>query len=167
MKIALIALLTVAVTFDLTQEFDEAKVKMDLPNDSWSLADKRSGSMTAYIFKRQPIEDSSGRQIIPNIAVLIEDVDKKTDAITYSASKRIKTPFEVSDVFTHEKGTLMFKNAIGYKGKYVDQGGLEHTVYVVHAINEKKGLQIICDVTTNILDKVEPEFLAALKSIRK
>jgi hypothetical protein len=152
----------------LTQELKEAKIKIDLPNDSWFLADKQENNgMTVYYFKRQPIEDNEERKIIPNISVIIEDVDKDLDAVTYSALKRSRVNFEVLEVFTHESGQIKFQNAIGYKGKYVDKGGLDHTIYIVHGINGKKGLQFICDVTTNILDKVENEFLVTLKSIRK
>ena len=171
MKILVLTLLTFTAfglfTDELTQELKEAKIKIDLPNDSWFLANKQEiNGLTIYYFKRKPIEDSEGRQIIPNISVIIEDVDKNMDAITYSALKRSKVSFEVSEVFTHENGKINYENAIGYKGKYVDKG-LDHTVYVIHGINGKKGLQFICDVTTNILDKVDGEFLTTLKSIRK
>lgn len=172
MKLLTILLVTL-ITFlldssELTQHLRKAKVKIDLPNQSWFLADKQENNgMTIYYFKRQPIEDSEGRQIIPNISVIIEDVEKGLDAVTYSALKRSQVSFEVSEVYTHEGGQFDFQNAIGYKGKYVDQAGLDHTVYVVHGINGKKGLQFIFDVTTNILDKVDSEFLTTLKSIRK
>lgn len=152
----------------MTQELKEAKVKIDLPNDSWFLADKQENKgMTIYFFKRHPIEDDEGRKIIPNISVIIEDVDKGLDAVAYSAMKRSRVNFEVLEVFTHTNGQIEFQNAVGYKGKYVDTGGLAHTIYVVHGINGKKGLQFICDVTTNILDQVDNEFMATLKSIRK
>src|SRR6478609_4488787 len=155
MKILVLTLLTFTAfglfTDELTQELREAKIKIDLPNDSWFLANKQEiNGLTIYYFKRKPIED----------------IDKNMDAITYSALKRSKVSFEVSEVFTHENGKINYENAIGYKGKYVDKG-LNHTVYVIHGINGKKGLQFICDVTTNILDKVDGEFLTTLKSIRK
>ena len=172
MKLLTTALITL-LTFpfhsgDLTHELKEGKIKIDLPNESWFLADKQEDNgMTIYFFKREPIEDPEGRQIIPNIAVIIEDVEKDTDAVAYSALKRSRVNFEVSEVFTHEKGPIRFQNAVGYKGKYVDKGGLDHTIYVVHGINGNKGLQVICDATTNIFDKMEDEFLIALKSVRK
>lgn len=153
---------------DLTQDLKEAKIKMDLPNDSWSLADKKNErNMAVYIYKRQPIEDAEGRQIIPNIAVIIEDVEKDLDVIAYTALKRSKVSFEVLKVYTHHEGQIAYENAIGYKGKYTDKGGLDHTIYVLHGINGRKGFQLICDVTTNIHDKVEAEFFSTLKSIRK
>lgn len=171
MKILIIILIILAATLpaiDLTQDLKEARIKIDLPNDSWALADRSENKgMVIYSYKRKPVDDRDGRHIIPNMAVIIEDVDKKMDAVTYSALKRSQVKFDVSEVFTHEKGPIKFENAIGYKGTYTDSGGLEHTVYVVHAINERKGIQFICDATTDVLAQVEDEFRRALKSIRK
>jgi hypothetical protein len=63
--------------------------------------------MTIYVFKRDPILDSSGRSIIPNFAVIIEPIDPKTDVVTYSVNKRAKSAFDVTDMFTHEEGVSM------------------------------------------------------------
>ena len=172
MKFIIIALFSfVAFGFKsdaLTQDIKEGGVKIDLPNDLWSLSDKqKKNSMAVYIFKRKPIGDPDGRQIIPNIAVIVEDVDKNMDAISYSVLKRTNIHFEVVKVYTHEDKLIDFENAIAYKGTYVDKGDLEHTIYIVHGINERKGLQFIFDTTTNVLSQVEGEFLASLKSIRK
>jgi hypothetical protein len=172
MKSVIIGLLTLTaqalLTGDLTQELKEAKIKVDLPNDSWYLASKQDvNEVVVYNFKRKPIEDNEGRQIIPNISVIIENVDNELDAVTYSALKRSKVNFKISEVFTHESGLIGLQNAIGYKGTYTDKGGLDHTVYIVHCINNKKGVQLICDTTTDILDKMESEFLMTLESIRK
>ena len=171
MRIISIILITVTAILpasDLTQDIKEAKIKIDLPNDSWALANRSENKgMIIYSYKRKPVDDSEGRHIIPNMAVIIEDVEKKVDAVKYSALKRSQVKFDVSEVFTHGKGPIKFVNAIGYKGTYTDSGGLEHTVYVIHAINERKGIQFICDATTGVLEKVEAEFLATLKSIRK
>lgn len=49
----------------------------------------------------------------------------------------------------------------------IDKTSLNHTVYVVHAINEDKGLQIILDTTTDTFPAIDTEFLQILKSIRK
>ena len=172
MKLLTFILLTISTRgarkSELSHELREAKIKIDLPNESWFLADRQENrGMTIYYFKREPIEDSEGRQIIPNMSVIVEGVSKDLDAVTYSLLKRSKANFEVLEVYTPDGGQIEFKNAVGYKGKYTDQGGLDHTIYVVHGINGKKGLQFICDVTTNILDQVESEFLVTLKSIRK
>ena len=171
MKLFLVSLVLVTTAFasaELTRKITEANIEIDLPNDSWFLADKQTQNGTGvYFFKRNPVADSEGRQIIPNIAVIVEDVEEGTDAIAYSALKRLNVGFKVLKVHTHEDGLINFQNAIAYKGSYVDQGKLDHTIYIVHGINGDKGLQIIFDATTDVFDKVEGEFLTTLKSIRK
>jgi hypothetical protein len=153
---------------ELTQDIKEAKIKIDLPNKLWALADKQSNNdVTVYYFKREFIEDEDGRKIIPNIGVVVEDVENDLDVVIYSAAKRAKINFEVSEVYTSDGGKIGFANAIGYKGKYNDNRGLAHTIYVVHGVNGNKGFQVICDATTSVADKVEGEFLASLKSLRK
>jgi hypothetical protein len=167
--VGILALMILAAPADeLTQDIKEAKIKIDLPNKSWSLVDKKSNNdVTVYYFKREFIEDEDGRKIIPNIGVVIEDVEHDLDVVTYSAAKRAKINFEVSEVYSYDGGKIGFANAIGYKGKYNDNRGLAHTIYVVHGVNGNKGFQVICDATTSVADKVADEFLASLKSLRK
>lgn len=151
----------------LIQDIKEAKIKIDLPNSEWFLADKvEKNDLVVYMFKREPIEDKEQRQIIPNIAVIVEDVDENLDVIRYSVIKRSQTPFDVDEVITPQSGKILFTNAIGYRGHY-KKNELHHTIYIVHAINDGKGIHVIMDVTTNILDKVDVEFLSAIKSIRR
>ena len=158
----------VLTTDPLVQNIKEAKLKINLPNAEWFLADRiDKGNLVVYQYKRSPIEDDEQRKIIPNIAVIVEEIDKKTDVMAYSLMKRLKTPFEVDEVFIHDSGRIDFKNAIAYRGHYTDGEGMEHTIYIVHAISNKKGIQVIMDTTSNILDQVDSEFLSALKSIRE
>jgi hypothetical protein len=44
---------------------------------------------------------------------------------------------------------------------------VSHTVYVVHAINGDRGLQVILDTTTETFPAIDAEFLQILKSVRK
>jgi hypothetical protein len=169
MKKTLITSIIFLLTFSLySQEIiTSAKLTINLPNDKWSLNNKTDQNGTqVYIFKREPIIDSIGRQIIPNIAVIVEDIDPNLDVVTYSAFKRSKTPFNVLKVFIHGDGYIDFKNAIGYKGTYTDRIG-DHTIYMVYLINNKKGIQMIFDVLTCIFKETDPEFLSTLKSIKK
>jgi hypothetical protein len=89
------------------------------------------------------------------------------DIITWSVNKRGSAPFDVDKVFIHGDGPINFLNAVAYKGKYVDEYKLEHTVYVVHAINNNMGIQVIFDATTSVFDQVDKEFQTTMKSIRK
>ncbi|MDP4218706.1 MAG: hypothetical protein Q8927_21125, partial [Bacteroidota bacterium] len=136
-----------------------------------------AGTFTARPFWGRDVDGSSGaeaawvcwdslnRSIIPNIGVIIENVADKMDVVTYSAKKRGSASFDVTAMFIAGDGKINFVNAVGYKGTYTD--AFEHIVYVVHAINNKKGIQIILDTTTGTFDQIEPEFFEVLRSIRK
>ncbi len=150
----------------LSQEYiEEAQIQLILPNDNWQLISKDDkNNLQVYYYKRNPILDSANRKVIANISVVVEDVPSDTDVVSFSVVKRGSAPFEVLDMFNYENGPLQIKNAIGWKGRYRDKVG-EHTVYVIHAINNQKGLQIICDVTSELFEMIDAEFKATLKSI--
>jgi hypothetical protein len=164
----IISILLLNILIGYSQELiEEAKLSLKLPNEKWELKDKvDQNGMQVYFFKREPVKDSLGRDVIPTISVIVEDVNKNLDAVTYSVMKRGQVNFKVMEVFIHEDGLIDFKNAIGYKGKYTDKYG-DHTLYVIHAINNNKGLQIIFDVLTVLFEDLDPEFKITLKSIKK
>lgn len=149
----------------LIQKIKEADILIKLPNNQWLLDQKidRNG-FTAYIFNRTVIIDSLGKNISPSISIVIESIDKNIDLVNFSVIKRTKRPFEVEKVFNYETGLINYKNAVGYQGNYFD-GDDKHTIYVVHAIKNGKGIQIICDATTSVFSQINDEFLLTLKSI--
>ena len=151
---------------DSTYLFKEANIKIDISDSVWHLQPRQEqNGYVIYVFKRDPVVDSAGRNIIPNVAVVIEDVNPKMDIVSYSVVKRGKCGFDVDKMFIHGDGIIDFVNAVGYKGSYADK--MEHTVYVVHAINGNKGIQIIMDTTKETFPVMDPEFRRILKSIRK
>jgi hypothetical protein len=164
--IAILFVINTGITFG-QEEIKEASISLELPNNSWNLINKMDqNGMQIYFYKRNPIIDKNGNSIIPNISIIVEDVNKDLDVVTYSAFKRGQVNFEVIEMFIHEDEKIDFENAVGYKGKYNDQFG-EHTVYIVHAINNQKGVQIIFDVLTDLFSELDPEFKKTLKSIKK
>lgn len=169
MKNLLLFILLFLGTFQLlAQSFliNETKLAIEMPNEDWKLADTQTnGDKKVYYFKRTPITDSQNRQVIPNISIIVES-NQGMDVVTYSAMKRIEMPFEVLEVFIPANINMEYENAIGYKGVYDDKFGA-HKIYVIFLNNKKKGLRIICDVTEELFDQVEPEFLDALTSINE
>jgi hypothetical protein len=148
--------------------FKEANIKLEIPSSIYHLRPRQEqNGFIIYTFKRDPIRDSSERNIIPNVAVVIENVDPKMDVVTYSVNKRGNAAFDVDKMFIHGDGIIDFVNAVGYQGSYIDQNNLKHTVYVIHAINGDKGIQIIMDTTTETFPSIDPEFRKILRSLRK
>ena len=149
---------------DSVYVFTEAHLKASLPGSHWHLKPRQTqNGMTIYVFKRDPILDSSGRKIIPNFAVIIEPIDPKTDVVTYSVNKRANNAFHVTEMFNYEEGPIKIVNAVCYKGTYTD--AMTHIVYVIHGINGSKGFQIILDTTTETFAAMDAEFQGILKSI--
>lgn len=62
----------------------------------------------------------------------------------------------------------LFRLAIAFFALFhTDKYNMGHTVYVVHAIDGDKGIQVIMDTTTDTFPSIDPEFRKILKSIRK
>ena len=148
------------------QIIKEAKISIDLPNEKWELKDTQiSNGQKIYFFKRESLKDSQGRDVVPNISIITEKVSKNQDVVTYSAYKRMQTPFDVDSIFIHDSGIIDFENAIGYLGSYQDKHG-PHKVYVIYAFNNKRGVQIFFDVTSDLFEIMDSEFKKTLKSLK-
>lgn len=141
------------------------KISFELPNNKWKLDQElENKGLVVMIFKREPILDSSKVEVIPNIAFISEKVDEKMDLQTFASLKKKSVSFDIKKTFTSENGPLNFKNALGYIGNYSDKWG-EHTIYMVYLVNNKRGVQIVCDVMTELIEEVREEFETILKSI--
>ena len=145
----------------------EAGMQFSLADSSWQPGTRQeSGSMIVYSYKRKPITDSLNRGIVANVSVLIENIEKGLDVISWSSERRKQVPFQVTKVLTKKKGNLSAYQAIGYEGLYVDSKKISHRILMVYAIHQSKGVQMICDATDSVWPKVEPEFRSAIKSLQ-
>lgn len=165
-KLLLSVLLMTFISSYSQEIIKEANLSLTLPNDKWKFfKNQEANGLKVYFYNRVPVQDSTGRNAIPNISVVIEGLDKKLDAVTYSIMKRSQAKFKVEKMFMQKDGIIDLKNAVGYKGTYMDKFG-EHTIYVIHAVNNDKGIQVIFDVLTTFFDKLDPEFKVTLKSLK-
>jgi len=160
-----------SVTQSLCQEVSipNTSLSLQLPNDSWAMTEQQEkDGRAAVFFKREPITDSEGRNIIPNLVIISEPVEEETNVILFSASKRALIPFSVEKVFTHEDESpiLTYENAIGYEGTYTDKLSLKHSVYVIHLLDGTTGVQIIMDMTSSLIEEYGKEFIRAISSIQ-
>ena len=139
----------------------------DLPTayNQVPVADLGNG-VSMYRFKREPIVDASGLAVHPNIGFVIEDVPAGTDPVLFSASKR---RFKVLEVYSPTSGIFSI-NAIGYLAEYeetIDGKSYLHHIYVLHAVQGAKGIEVILDATQSVFAEVQDEFLSVLKSLRQ
>ncbi len=115
------------------------------------------------MFKHNPIKDPQDRPIEPVIAIICESVTDSSDVIMYSIAKRARVPFNVKKVLTHQDGSFTYRNSVGYEGEY--ERGVIHKVFVAHMRHREAGIQVICDSTDGVYDKVEADMRGFLRSI--
>jgi len=161
--------------FKIDFEIPEAKIFLQLPNDKWSLADHSGTDFIQYIFKRNEIEDSQGRTIIPAIMLYIEDATSyNQDLVEYSMQKRLqfsKKNIQITSnilIPTDEEFPFpTLKNAMLITASYSDKG-FDHIFYMAYIITQdNKGVQLYMDMTKDIAKKYEKEFWVTLNSIKK
>ena len=154
--------------FQTKYEIIEDKLIFEIPNGEWMRNKlQKNKNIEWHSFKRKGIKNDDGIMIYPNISFLIEEVGDVNDVIIYSMQKRQKMPFNVDSVFTYEKTDLNLKNAVGYLGNTTYQNGTKHTVLIVHALLDNKGVQIVMDMTSDLFDEYGDEFWKALSGISR
>ena len=102
-----------------TETLETANLQFELPNNKWSLEDKKeTNAVTVYFYKREPIINKSGKEIIPTISFVIETIQDSTDIIQYSIAKRMKVPFTVTEVFSSTDNEA-YRDQVKYVGRAV------------------------------------------------
>ena len=161
--------------FRIDYDIPEAGMSIKLPNDNWSLANHTNKILVQYTFKRAEIKDSNGEPIIPAIMIYVEDASSfKQDIVSYSIQKRLqfnKVNLKITNkilIPTNEEFPFSaFPNAMMMTATY-SQAGKEHIFYMIYIINnENKGIQIYMDMTKDIAEQYEQEFINVLKSIKE
>jgi hypothetical protein len=158
-----------------TQEtlIEKWKIAFTLPSDKWNLAESHDSedSKAMYRYKREAIIDSKGNKIMPNIAFIFEKLEDNMDAVNYSIQVRMKLgPIfkNIKNMFVpgDDSKLLSYNNALGYFVEYSYPADVTHTVVVVHAVNERIGIQVIMDSTNDVYPIIKDEFESTLKSLR-
>lgn len=157
-------------TFKTEYQITEAHIFLRLPNDSWHLTPTPEGNPIQYIFKRDKITDSEGRDIIPAIMVWFTDAGKYQYKLDGLVKERLGTLKGLRIEQTLHPGDkdypLPFKNGVFYKASYTLQN-VDHVLYIVYLINKQNiAFQIALDMTKNINPEYDPEFWATIRSLR-
>ena len=122
--------------------------------------------LSMFRFKREPIVDASGLAVHPNIGFMIENVPEGTDVVLFSTLRR---RFKVLEVYSPASG-IFSVNAIGFLAEYsetLDGETYSHRIYVLHAIQGTKGIEVVLDATDSVFSEAQGEFLAVLKSMKQ
>jgi len=153
-----------------TTQVEKFPLRFDLPNDHWHLA--ASNPPVKYIFKRDPVTNADGRQIIPAIMILAEDASNFKQDVALFCSQRMQ-PFQDRGVkvprlliWQDKDYPVAIKNSILARGEYVDKD-VDHIIYMIYVIDRHdKGIQVYLDMTKDIADQYEPEFLKTIRSLQ-
>lgn len=148
----------------------KSHITLRLPNESWQLAvaDSTKGMS---IFKREPVTDAQGRQIIPAIMVFVENAKEyKGDVVMFSIDKR--APFmkhglhvDTTLFYSNKDYPLKNKNALFMKASY-EQEGVRHLMYMIHLIDRHdEGVQIYLDMTSDLGKQYDDELMSTVRSI--
>jgi len=145
-------------------------LSFELPSSEWNNTPFRHESKPGaevISYWRNGVVDSNGREIVPVLGIVVVDVPENSDIVEYSAIWRMNFPTnQIDDVFTKDDELINLSYAIGYKMRYIDGYAIEHTIFLLHAINETSGFQISLDSTSKVFEQFESEFLKILKSIK-
>lgn len=148
----------------------EANLTITLSTD-WQLATQQGGDFAQYIFKRNPIVNDRGLNIVPAVMIFVEDARRyNQDIVLYTTNKG--RPFEgrnllVDRMLIHssEDYPLSFKNSLIKLCSYTD-ADMDHVLYMIYLITtDNKGVQIYMDMTRDVANPYLDEFWTAMKSI--
>lgn len=167
MRLISLMLITLIPMLSLGQErIESLNFKFFFPKDLWQLEDNQQvGKKEIWIYKRNFLIDEAERAIVPNFAIISEEIETDINVIEYSAFVRTQVKFNVEKVFSRQTGEISLKKAVGYIGNYTDKNDMLHRIYVIHALYDGKGIQIIGDITDSVNDQMHEEMMGILKSI--
>lgn len=166
--IFILLLLAAAANLNAQIAFQRAGIRYELPNEHWYLdhEDRIAPRLWGLFYKREGIANDVGLTIIPNMVMIIEDlVEKDMNIIEYALQHTSSSRYRHINLEVDRDIRLNIKDAILFKGTYMDPHKTEHTVYILFALSGNKGIHLIEDVPTNIFSKVENEFVDIIKSI--
>ena len=129
------------------------------------------------IYKRIPIKDSKGIEVIPNLIIKLvkisSDNSGSSDVEIFTATSLINfAPPEVLDDFKKSNNLakdygLSAKNSFVFNSPYVDGFNARHTcLYFTIYRKEKYGVFICVDSTEEIFKMIKQEITSFIKSIK-
>ncbi|HVS92417.1 MAG TPA: hypothetical protein VHE59_10310 [Mucilaginibacter sp.] len=159
------------LTDSARQAVSQLPFTLNLPKNEWHLAVNEAPRH--YIFKRNPVIDSTGRQIIPAIMVYVEDASGFQQNVSIFCSKHMQ-PLIDNGVTTNrmliqddKDYPLTYRNAIFVDGKYTSRG-IEHVIYLIYIIDKhNNGIQVYLDMTKEVAGVYGHEFWEVIHSIKE
>ncbi len=151
--------------------FSERGLKLRLSQQDWALLPEFTGktdSFEGYTFGRSRALLNEKRQpFSPSIGVMFYLFEEETDLITFTALLRARLGKNfpaIESMFSGKPDEAKLKiPALVYYG-HIDEAKT-YSVYIIHTVRGKVGIQISFEIVDSVLDQARPEFFEIMESI--
>jgi len=155
-------------------QFQEAEIAFSLP-DTWDgkgispnrVPPKMDSTDPLFMYwKRAPLTGKNGNTISAGLNVTVFNVQPDANVVLASSSLMRHRGWPFKQLLTSEKDGLTLPNSLGYLTEFSPRDGLLMKIFVVHAINNGKFVEVNLSVSDDIFAQIEPECRSVLKSLR-
>lgn len=153
--------------------FQEGEITFSLP-DEWNangvLLNRSPPKMdpTDPLFvswKRAVITGKDGAPVSAGLNVTVFNVPPDTNVVLASTSLMRRRGWPFKQFLTAEKDGLRLPNSLGYLTEFSPRENLLLKVFVVHAVNNSRFVEVNISATDDIFPQVESELRAILRSL--
>lgn len=117
-------------------------------------------------WKRAPIVDSAGHRVFPGMNMVVYYVAQDTDVTLTSAMLMHRRGWPFKKFLTSADYGLKLPHSLGYLTEYSPRKGIVLKLFVIHAVNDGKFVEIILSATREVFPLVEGEFRSIIQSLR-
>jgi hypothetical protein len=120
-----------------------------------------------YIFYLNNRFDNNPKSEYPRIAILFETVPSQTDVNTYSEDPMARghgANIVITETIDPKKLGFDLDSALAYKTSSILEG-VEYTQYMIYALYQTTGIEIIMDSESELFANFDSDFLYFLKNL--
>lgn len=147
---------------------DGPDIKIGFPEGLWYLSDTyEENERLNFLFYRTVNPDNSDSENAPSCLISLEGVPQNTNLIDYSSYRRRRLSVDIEKVLTPKDSLYSLSQTVGYRGNYSNSEGKEHSVIVIHSIQNGVGVELILDAESKDFVLLENEIAYVLQSLKK
>jgi len=153
---------------------EEAQLAFVLP-DAWDATvlspNRNQSKMDAsdplfLLWRRASVIDKNGHAVSAGINVTTFNVPPDANVVLASSSLMHRRNWPFKQFLSASQDGLALPNSLGYLTEFSPQKGVLMKLFVVHAINEGKFVEITLSSTEHVFAQVESEFRSVIRSLR-
>jgi hypothetical protein len=153
---------------------DEAHVSFKLP-DTWDIKRHTQGKSKPSMesndplmvsWKRSPIVDKDGSNVLAGLNIVAFKVSADTNAVLISARLMAQRGWPRKKFLTADRDGIVLKNSLVYESEFQSGPDRKMKVFIVHALNAGIFVEAMLSATDEIFEKIEPELREILRSMK-